>query len=103
MLKTLLSINEDLASSIALRYTGYLHRFIPLSLYVAHVETPDEDKQVGTGWVRRAWTDGVTSTGKRLIDRCCALKRSTAAGGQAQGLCGRTGGGDHLRAAQRGL
>jgi hypothetical protein len=69
MLKTLLYINEDLASSLALRFTAYLNKFTPLSLYVTHVEEPDEKEQVGTGWVRRAWEDGVASSGKRLIDR----------------------------------
>ncbi len=69
MLKTLLYINEDLASSIALRFTDYLSRFVNLSLFVAHVEEPDEKEQVGTGWVRRTWEDGVASSGKRLVDR----------------------------------
>ncbi|MBU0961358.1 MAG: hypothetical protein KKH60_07495 [Proteobacteria bacterium] len=69
MLKTLLSVNEDLASSIALRYTAYLNQFVPLSLFITHVEDPDEKEQVGTGWVRRTWEDGVASNGKRLIDR----------------------------------
>lgn len=69
MLKTLLYINEDLASSIALRYTAYLNKFAPLSLFITHVEEPDEKEQVGTGWVRRTWEDGVASSGKRLIDR----------------------------------
>jgi hypothetical protein len=69
MLKTLLYINENLASSIALRYTAYFNKFVPLSLFVTHVEEPDEKEQVGTGWVRRTWEDGVASSGKRLIDR----------------------------------
>jgi len=68
MIKTLLSINEDLPSSIALRYTGYLHQYLPLALFVAHVEKPEEE-QIGTGWVRRTWEDGVATSGKRLIDR----------------------------------
>ena len=68
MLKTLLYVNEDLASSIGLRFMAYLHKFVPLSLYVTHVEEPDED-QVGTGWVRRTWEDGVTASGRRLVDR----------------------------------
>lgn len=69
MLKTLLYINEDLASSIALRFTDYLNRFVNLSLIVTHVEEPDEKEQVGTGWVRRTWEDGIASSGKRLVDR----------------------------------
>ncbi len=69
MLKTLLYINEDLASSIALRYTDYLNKFIKLALFVTHVEEPDDKDKVGTGWVRRTWEEGVTSSGGRLIDR----------------------------------
>jgi len=69
MLKTLLYIDEDLASSIALRFTDYLNRFVNLNLFVTHVEEPDEKEKVGTGWVRRTWEDGVASSGKRLIGR----------------------------------
>ncbi len=69
MLKTLLYINEDLASSIALRYTAYLHQFVPLSLYISHVEEPDKKEQIESGWVRHTWEDGVASKGKRLIER----------------------------------
>ncbi|HHB75180.1 MAG TPA: hypothetical protein ENK84_01355 [Desulfobulbus sp.] len=69
MLKTLLYINEDLASSIALRYMAYLNKVVPIALYVGHVEEADEKEQTGTGWVRRAWEDGVASNGKRLVDR----------------------------------
>ena len=69
MLKTLLYINEDLASSIALRYMAYLNKVVPIALYVAHVEEADEKEQTGTGWVRRAWEDGVASNAKLLVDR----------------------------------
>jgi hypothetical protein len=69
MLKTLLYVNEDLASSIALRFADYLNRFIKLSLYVTHVEEVDDKEQAGTGWVRRTWEDGIESSGKRLVDR----------------------------------
>jgi hypothetical protein len=69
MLKTLLYINEDLASSIALRYTAYLNKFVPLSLYVTHVVEQTEKEQAGTGLVRRAWEDGIASSGEQLINR----------------------------------
>lgn len=69
MLKTLLYVNEDLASSIALRYTAYLNKFLPLSLYITHVEMVEENEQVGTGWVRRTWEEGVASSGKQLVER----------------------------------
>ena len=69
MLKTLLYIDEDLASSIALRFTDYLNKFIPLSLYISHVEEFDEKEHVGRGWVQRTWEDGVAASGKRLVGR----------------------------------
>ncbi len=69
MLKTLLYVDEDLASSIALRFTDYLSRFLSMSFFVAHVEEPEEKEQVGTGWVRRTWEEGVAANGKRLIER----------------------------------
>ncbi|MDD3814745.1 MAG: hypothetical protein PHZ02_08865 [Desulfocapsaceae bacterium] len=69
MLKTLLHVNEDLASSIALRYTAYLNQFVPLSLFISHVETPDEKEQDETGWVRHTWEESVVFNGKRLIER----------------------------------
>lgn len=69
MLRTLLYINEDLASSIALRFTDYLNKFIPLSLFISHVEECDEKEQAGTGLVRRTWEEGVTASGKQLVDR----------------------------------
>lgn len=77
MLKTLLYINEDLASSIALRFTAYLNKFVPLSLFVAHVEEADEKEKIGTGWVQNAWEEGVTSSGKRLVDRMLRTENIT--------------------------
>ena len=77
MLKTLLYIDEDLASSIALRFIDYLNRFINLSLIVTHVEELEEKEQVGTGWVRRTWEDGVASSGKRLVDRMLRTENIT--------------------------
>jgi len=69
MLKTLLYIDEDLASSIALRFTAYLNKFIPLSLYVVHVEEFDEKEQIGRGWVQQAWENGVADSGQQLVGR----------------------------------
>ncbi|HHL34086.1 MAG TPA: hypothetical protein ENJ30_06950 [Desulfobulbaceae bacterium] len=69
MLKTLLYVDENLAASIALRFTAYLNNFIPLSLFIVHVEQPDEKDQVGSGWIQRAWEEGVGANGKRVVDR----------------------------------
>jgi len=69
MLKTLLYVDEDLASSIALRFTDYLHKYMPLSLYVTHVEQLEAKENVGTGWIRHTWEDGICSSGKQLVAR----------------------------------
>ncbi len=69
MLKTLLCVDENLASSIALRFTAYLNKFISLSLFVVHVEQPDEKEQVGSGWVQRVWEEGVGANGRRAVAR----------------------------------
>ena len=68
MLKTLLYIDEDLASSIALRFTGYLHKYIKLSLFIIHVEEPDKTNQVGGGLVQKAWEEGMSAGGKRAVE-----------------------------------
>jgi len=69
MIKTLLNIEENLASSIALRFSGYLNKFIPLNLYIAHVEETGKKDNVGQGLVHQAWEEGVLASGKRLVDR----------------------------------
>ncbi len=77
MLKTLLYINEDLPSSIALRFVDYLNKFVKLSLHLIHVEEPDEKDHVGRGWVQRAWEDGVTASGQRLVNRMLRTENIT--------------------------
>jgi len=69
MTKTLLNIDENLASSIALRFSAYLNKFIPLSLFITHVEEPDKKEHVGKGLVHQAWEEGVIASGRRLVDR----------------------------------
>jgi len=69
MTKTLLNIDENLASSIALRFSAYLNKFISLSLHIAHVEEPDDKEKVGHGLVHQAWEEGVINSGKRLVER----------------------------------
>ncbi len=69
MNKTLLYLNEDLASSIALRYADYLSSVTDIKLYIIHVEEPDTRQQAGTGWVRRTWETGVQETGTQVVKR----------------------------------
>ena len=45
MIRTLLYIDEDLPSSIALRYAASLYKLIDMELYITHVEEPDPNEQ----------------------------------------------------------
>lgn len=70
MIKGLLALDENLASSIALRYAARLVTMLPLQLQAGHVEIPDEKQYVkGTGWVRRTWEQGVMDAGRQAIQR----------------------------------
>ena len=69
MNKTLLYLNEDLASSIALRYADYLSSLADIKLYIIHVEVPDSKQRAGTGWVQRTWETGMQETGMQVVKR----------------------------------
>lgn len=70
MIKGLLALDENLASSIALRYASKLVEILPLQLQAAHVETPDEKQHsAGNSWVRRTWEKGLQEAGLLAIQR----------------------------------
>lgn len=70
MIKGLLYLDENLASSIALRYASHLAELINLQLQTAHVEQPDQKQHsAGSGWVRRTWERGVQDAGTQVVQR----------------------------------
>ncbi len=69
MAKALLYLDENLASSIALRYVDYLSSLLYLETFIIHVVEPDEKEQAGTGWVRRSWETGILESGQATISR----------------------------------
>ncbi len=69
MKKTLLYLDENLQSSIALRYADYLSRMMDIDLHILHVEETDSKEQAGTGWVRRSWEAGIIENGTQAINR----------------------------------
>ena len=78
MLRTLVYLDADLASSIALRYTCQLARLVGMKLYSAHVEKPEQDGHApGTGWVRRTWENTVLKTGEFEIAQLIQAERSS--------------------------
>ncbi|GBE12151.1 hypothetical protein BMS3Bbin14_00384 [bacterium BMS3Bbin14] len=69
MSKALLNLDENLASSIALRYAAFLAPLFDIKLHITHIEVPDRKKQAGTGWVRRTWENGLLDTGRQAVQR----------------------------------
>jgi len=68
MLKTLVYLNADLASSIALRYACQMSKIVEMRLETIHVEEPGvEEQSPGTGWVRQTWETALLKTGEEEI------------------------------------
>jgi nucleotide-binding universal stress UspA family protein len=78
MLRTLVYLDADLASSIALRYTCQLAQLVDMKLHSVHVEEPDQDGYApGTGWVRRTWESTMLKTGEFEIAQLINAEKSS--------------------------
>ena len=78
MLRMLVNLDADLASSIALRYACQLTQIIDIKLHCVHVEEPDHDTHApGTGWVRRTWENTVLKTGEFEIAQLIKAEKSS--------------------------
>ena len=58
MIKILVPVAADLASSIALRYACQMSELIQMEIQTIHVKAPSSEgsgSQLGTGWVRHTW------------------------------------------------
>ncbi len=75
MKTALIYIEENLASSMALRYTSRLANLIDLALQVIHVEEPENKNHFGTGWTRRTWEHGIEEAGLQEVDRLLKTER----------------------------
>ena len=70
MINTLVSLNADLASSIAFRYSCRLTEFVDMRLQTIHVEEVDaEGYPPGSGWVRSTWEKGLLQSARQGISR----------------------------------
>jgi hypothetical protein len=77
MIKSLVSLNADLASSIALRYACQLANLTGMLLQTMHVVEPEQEGQSpGTGWVRRTWERGLLETAQAEISRLLNAERT---------------------------
>ncbi len=70
MIRTLVSVNKDLASSVALRYACKMARAFDIAFQAIHVQDPGPDYNLpGTGWVRRTWESALGESGKTEIEQ----------------------------------
>jgi len=73
MLKTLVAIEVDLASSMAIRYACQLGNLVDMKLYPVYVKAPPpEVPNAGVGWVRRTWEREIVARGKEEIQEMLA-------------------------------
>jgi hypothetical protein len=73
MIKTLVAIEVDLASSMAIRYACQLGNLIKMELHPVYVkEPPPEVPTTGVGWVRHTWEREVVASGKEEIQEMLA-------------------------------
>ncbi len=78
MIKTLVAIEVDLASSLAIRYACQLSSLIELELYPVYVkEPPPEVPATGTGWVRHTWEREILEMGKEEIQEMLAGEKES--------------------------
>ena len=75
MIKTLVAIEVDLASSMAIRYACQLGNLIDVELYPVYVKEPSsEAPTTGVGWVRRTWEREIVAAGKEEIQEMLAAE-----------------------------
>ena len=68
MIKVLVAVDSDLASSIALRYGCQLANLMEVELQTIHVKEPGlEGPATGAGWARRTWEKELLQKGKDEI------------------------------------
>lgn len=78
MIKTLVSLNADLASSIVLRYVCRMANVVDMTIETIHVEEADsKGNPPGTGWVRKTWEKGLMGTAEVEISQLINAERTS--------------------------
>jgi hypothetical protein len=78
MVRTLVAIEVDLASSFAIRYACQLGHHIEMEIHPIYVKFPSpEIPMPGVGWVRHTWEREVVETGKEEIQEMLASEAET--------------------------
>ncbi len=78
MIRMLVSIDADLASSIALRYTCQMAKGTEVDIQTIHVHESDaRGLTMGAGWARRTWEKEVVEEGKKEISSLLVAESSS--------------------------
>ncbi len=78
MTKTLVAIEVDLASSMAIRYACDLGHLFPMELYPVYVKAPPPEVPVtGSGWVRHTWEREIVAMGREEIQEMLASEQES--------------------------
>jgi hypothetical protein len=78
MIKTLVAIEVDLASSMAIRYACQLGNLVNTELHPVYVKAPPpEVPTTGVGWVRHTWEREIVAMGKEEIQEMLASEMET--------------------------
>jgi hypothetical protein len=68
LIKTIVSIEVDLAASRAIRFACQLGNFIQMEINPLYIkEAPPRNLTIGSGWARRHWEDELVQEGKQEI------------------------------------
>jgi hypothetical protein len=68
MIKTLVSIEVDLAASRAVRFASQLNYFVGMEIHPVYVkEAPAREVSIGSGWARRHWEEEIVQQGRTEI------------------------------------
>jgi len=68
MIKTLVSIEVDLAASRAIRFASQLNFFVSMEIHPVYVkEAPAREVSIGSGWARHHWEQEIVQQGQAEI------------------------------------
>jgi len=68
MIKTLVSIEVDLAASRAIRFASQLNYFVTMEIQPVYIkEAPPRELSIGSGWARHHWEQEIVQQGKAEI------------------------------------
>jgi hypothetical protein len=77
MIKVLVPVAADLASSIALRYTCRLAELVEVEIQTINVRKPSsEEYPVGTGWVRHTWEKTMLQKAEHDVSQLIRAERA---------------------------